>query len=148
MQSLPFVAVSGRCRIRKAYLIREGLEHSFTFEHTGVSNSDLAVHSCKAIQFEKFQESIAEFEYKPSEKITSCKEAFNGLKEVIKASKEKKKVIFIDELHNRLTGRVHLRPFNLNECKQYLESRKIVFSSYQILMCYMILVVFRSNRVS
>lgn len=187
-----FVAVYGRRRVGKTYLIRESFEHSFTFEHTGVSNSDFDVNSLKVVQLEKFQESLAEFGYKPSEKITSWNEAFNGLKEVIKASNEKKKVIFIDELswmdtkdsglisalesfwngwatarkekdvilivcasatywimeniihakgglHNRLTGKVHLKPFNLYECKQYLESRKIVFSPHQILMCYMIL---------
>ena len=185
------VVIFGRRRVGKTYLIRESFEHSFTFEHTGVSNASLDVNSLKAVQLEKFQESLAEFGYKPAEKITSWSEAFNGLKEVIKASKEKKKVIFIDELswmdtkesglisalesfwngwatarkekdiilivcasatywimenivhakgglHNRLTGKVHLRPFNLYECKQYLESRKIVFSPHQILLCYMI----------
>ena len=85
-----FVAVYGRRRIGKTYLIRESFEHSFTFEHTGVSNSDFDVNSLKVVQLEKFQESLAEFGYKPSEKITSWNEAFNGLKEVIKASKEKK----------------------------------------------------------
>ena len=187
-----FIAVYGRRRVGKTYLIRESFEHSFTFEHTGVSNAAFDIHSCKALQLEKFQESLAEFGYKPSEKIMSWNEAFNGLKEVIKASKEKKKVIFIDELswmdtkdsgfisalesfwngwatarkekdvilvvcasatywimenivhakgglHNRLTGKVHLRPFTLYECKQYLESRKIIFSPHQVLQCYMIL---------
>ena len=187
-----FVAVYGRRRIGKTYLIRESFEHSFTFEHTGVSNASLDVNSCKVVQLEKFEQSLTEFGYKSPKKITSWDEAFNGLKEVIKASKKKKKVIFIDELswmdtkdsglisalesfwngwatarkekdvilivcasatywiiekiiqakgglHNRLTGKIHLKPFTLHECKQYLESRKIAFNIHQILQCYMIL---------
>ena len=66
-----FVAVYGRRRVGKTYLIRESFEHSFTFEHTGVSNASLDVNSRKVVQLEKFQESLAEFGYKPSEKITS-----------------------------------------------------------------------------
>lgn len=42
-------------------------------------------------------------------------------------------------LHNRLTGQIHLKPFTLGECKQYLESKKIILNLHQILMCYMIL---------
>lgn len=42
-------------------------------------------------------------------------------------------------LHNRLTGQIHLKPFTLGECKQYLESKKIILNPHQILMCYMIL---------
>lgn len=34
-----FVAVYGRRRVGETYLIRESFEHSFTFEHTGVSNT-------------------------------------------------------------------------------------------------------------
>lgn len=187
-----FVAVFGRRRVGKTYLIRESFEHSFTFEHTGVSNASLDVNSLKVVQLAKFQESLSEYGYKSEKKLTSWNEAFNGLKEVIKASKEKKKVVFIDELswmdtkdsglisalesfwngwatarkekdvilivcasatywimenivhakgglHNRLTGKIHLKPFTLYECKEYLESRKIIFSPHQILQCYMIL---------
>ena len=63
-----FVAVYGRRRVGKTYLIRESFEHSFTFEHTGVSNASLDVNSLKVVQLEKFQESLVEFGYKPSEK--------------------------------------------------------------------------------
>ncbi len=187
-----FVAVFGRRRIGKTYLVRESFERNFTFEHTGVSNVSLDVNSRKSVQLEKFAESLSNYGYTPNEKIASWNDAFNGLKEVIKKSQNKKKIIFIDELswmdtkesglisalesfwngwatarkekdvilivcasatywmidnivnakgglHNRLTGQIHLKPFTLGECKQYLESKKIILNPHQILMCYMIL---------
>jgi hypothetical protein len=42
-------------------------------------------------------------------------------------------------LHNRLTGRIHLQPFSLGECEEYLRSRRIVLSRHQTLQCYMVL---------
>ena len=36
-----FVAVFGRRRVGKTYLIRETFSHSFTFQHTGLSNNDI-----------------------------------------------------------------------------------------------------------
>ena len=41
-------------------------------------------------------------------------------------------------LHNRITHRIYLRPFYLNECKVYLEEHGFEWSDYQILQCYMI----------
>ena len=41
-------------------------------------------------------------------------------------------------LHNRLSGQIHLKPFTLKECKEYVESKNIMFSLSQILDCYMI----------
>ena len=40
-------------------------------------------------------------------------------------------------LHNRVTKRIHLKPFNLLETEQYLESRDLYFERYQILQLYM-----------
>ena len=42
-------------------------------------------------------------------------------------------------LHNRLSGQIHLKPFTLGECEEYLKSRKIILNRHQILQCYMIL---------
>ncbi|MGN0413971.1 MAG: ATP-binding protein [Agathobacter sp.] len=42
-------------------------------------------------------------------------------------------------LHNRLTGQIHLKPFTLHECEEYMESKKIIFNRHQILQCYMIM---------
>lgn len=93
-----FVAVFGRRRIGKTYLIRESFDYNFTFEHTGISSVLMEQESQKQAQLDKFSESLKVAGYKSDEKISTWNEAFNALKEVVKNSKEKKKVIFIDEL--------------------------------------------------
>lgn len=188
-----FVAVFGRRRIGKTYLIRESFDYQFAFQHTGISSNSLKKRERKQAQFEKFAESLKEAGYVLDKPLSSWNEAFNCLKEVIKRSKETKKVIFIDELswmdpknnnglisalesfwngwvtsrkekdvilivcasatywmtnyivnskgglHNRLTGKIYLKPFTLGECQEYLESKHINFNFHQILQCYMIL---------
>ena len=188
-----FIAVFGRRRVGKTYLIRESFEYEFTFQHTGVSPDEKkSYESQKQEQLDKFSESLLEAGYDCGKKLSSWSEAFNCLKEVIKGSKEKKKIIFIDELswmdtkdsgliselehfwngwvtarrekdvilivcasatywmiekivndkgglHNRLTGHIHLKPFTLKECEEYLHDRKILFNRHQIIQCYMIM---------
>lgn len=93
-----FIAVYGRRRIGKTYLIRETFEHEFTFQHTGLSNYEVEPSKRLAAQLSKFEESLIEYGYKNLTKITSWYDAFNALKELINKSKNKKKIIFIDEL--------------------------------------------------
>jgi hypothetical protein len=42
-------------------------------------------------------------------------------------------------LHNRVTRQIFLKPFTLNETEQFLKSKKIAMSRFQIAECYMIL---------
>ncbi|MCL2650291.1 MAG: ATP-binding protein [Candidatus Azobacteroides sp.] len=42
-------------------------------------------------------------------------------------------------LHNRVTRQIFLQPFTLNETEQFLKSKKIVLSRFQIAECYMIM---------
>ena len=42
-------------------------------------------------------------------------------------------------LHNRITKRIHLSPFNLCETESYLKHQKIALSHYQIIQLYMVL---------
>ncbi|MBO7599368.1 MAG: ATP-binding protein, partial [Bacteroidales bacterium] len=42
-------------------------------------------------------------------------------------------------LHNRLTKRMYLAPFNIGEVAQYLRSHNIDWSSKQIAECYMVM---------
>lgn len=42
-------------------------------------------------------------------------------------------------LHNRITSRIYLRPFYLEECEQYLKGKNCFWERYQIVQCYMIL---------
>lgn len=40
-------------------------------------------------------------------------------------------------LHGRITARIYLRPFNLDETEQYLRSHRCAWSRYTITQCYM-----------
>lgn len=42
-------------------------------------------------------------------------------------------------LHNRITGKIRLLPFNLKETEEFLKSRRIRLDRYQILQIYMIM---------
>ena len=42
-------------------------------------------------------------------------------------------------LHNRVTRQIYLRPFTLQECGEYLESRGFDWDEYVTIQCYMIL---------
>ena len=87
-----FVAVYGRRRVGKTYLIREMFEGRFAFVHTGKSEGSLRV------QLNHFHQSIAAFSSERLAKPKSWDEAFESLKKVVVASSESRKVVFIDEL--------------------------------------------------
>lgn len=87
-----FVAVYGRRRVGKTFLIRETFGYSFTFQHTGVANGTLAE------QLAQFRSALRESGYEDCPPLRSWFDAFDALKKVVAASKEAKKVLFIDEL--------------------------------------------------
>lgn len=93
-----FVAVYGRRRVGKTYLIRESFNYHFTFQHTGISNLSVEKGSRKRAQLDKFKESLAEAGYQCKKPLETWNDAFHCLKEVIDHSNERKKIIFIDEL--------------------------------------------------
>lgn len=179
-----FVAVYGRRRVGKTFLIRETFDYQFTFEHAGVANSGFAE------QLYAWKSSLNDAGQNIKEAPTNWIEAFDMLKDVIRASKAKKKVIFIDEmpwmdtprsrfvsaleffwnswasarkdvllivcgsatswivnnifknhggLHNRVTHRIFVEPFCLAECEEYVQSRNVEMSRYDIIECYMVM---------
>ena len=87
-----FVAVYGRRRVGKTFLVREAFNYEFTFQHTGVAKEKIAG------QLAAFRTSLIDYGYKDCPGLTSWPDAFNALKVVIKSSRKKKKVIFIDEI--------------------------------------------------
>ena len=178
-----FIAVYGRRRIGKTFLIREAFNHRFTFQHAGLADGTMSE------QLSVFADSIRDTGYEYDQRPKNWIEAFNLLKEVIINSSEKKKVVFIDELswmdtpksrlivalehfwngwasnrddvilivcasatswmlsniihnkgglYNRLTEQIHLDPFSLSECEEYVKSENIVFTRDQILQFFMI----------
>ena len=179
-----FVVVYGRRRVGKTFLVREVFGNKITFSHAGLANAN------KSSQLEAWVDSMKEFGMNTAEMPKTWIEAFGLLKEVVKKSKSKKKVLFIDEmpwmdtqhsgfvsalehfwngwasgrkdvllivcgsatswiinkviknhggLHNRVTIRIHVKPFSLHECEEYVESRNLAMSRRQIMECYMIM---------
>lgn len=177
-----FVAVYGRRRVGKTYLIHQTYGDLFTFEHSGLANGD------RKEQIHAFTASIRRAGLKVKQEPTNWLDAFELLKDLIQESRMKKKVVFIDELswmdtqkggllaalenfwngwasarndvvfvvcasatswmldkivhnkgglYNRLTARIYLKPFRLIECEEYLKSRNINLSRYDILELYM-----------
>jgi hypothetical protein len=86
-----FIAIYGRRRVGKTYLIRETFDYRFTFQHAGVSAGG------KKEQLQAFSSSLKDVGYIPKKKFANWLEAFEGLKDVVRQSTEQKKVIFIDE---------------------------------------------------
>lgn len=179
-----FIAVYGRRRVGKTFLIRQAFANHFTFAHTGIAKGSM--HE----QLANFQESLVEYGYGDCPMPQSWLEAFRHLKKVIAESKDARKIVFIDEmpwmdtprsnftaalehfwngwasarndvvlivcgsatswiinkvirnkggLHNRITGKIHLRQFSLKECEEYASVRHLGMSRNQIAEAYMVL---------
>lgn len=179
-----FVAVYGRRRVGKTFLVREQFNYTFTFQHTGLARKSTRQ------QLQSFQQSLRRQGYKKAPLPGNWIEAFDMLKDLIEWSNDKRKVVFIDEmpwmdaprssflpalenfwngfasarkdvvliacgsatswivkkllknkrgLHNRVTYRIHLQPFTLNECEQYANDRKLGMNRKQLIEGYMAL---------
>ena len=177
-----FIAVYGRRRVGKTYLVRQTYEKMLTFEHSGLANGD------RKEQIQAFTASIRRAGLKTSAIPTNWLDAFELLKDLVEESPVNKKVLFIDELswmdtqksglltalenfwngwasarkdvvlvvcasatswmldriihnkgglYNRLNSQIYLKPFKLGECEEYLKSKKIRLSRYDILEMYM-----------
>ena len=87
-----FVAVYGRRRVGKTFLVRETFGNGFAFQHTGVKNGSVAV------QLERFRQSLVEYGHLNCPELKNWFEAFDQLKVVIRGSTADRKVVFIDEI--------------------------------------------------
>lgn len=180
-----FVALYGRRRIGKTFLVRNVFEDKFLFSLSGVAQSNLKQ------QLANFNMAMQKQHPLPSRKLAeNWMEAFQQISELAEKSRSKKKVIFIDELpwldtarsnfiqalehfwnswasarkdillvvcgsaaswminklinnkgglHNRVTQKIRIEPFTLKECEDFLISKKIKFTHYQLVQLYMVL---------
>ncbi|MDR2204744.1 MAG: ATP-binding protein [Flavobacteriaceae bacterium] len=179
------VAVYGRRRIGKTFLIKQFFNEKFTFYFSGAENAS------KQQQLFNFTAALNQYSGRENPVVGDWQNAFVQLEQYLKNLKTKgRKIIFIDELpwldnaksgflsafeyfwntfassqkdiffvicgsatswimnkiiknkgglHNRVTRQIDLKPFTLNETEQFLKSKKIPFSRFQIAECYMIL---------
>ncbi|MDR1765514.1 MAG: ATP-binding protein [Lachnospiraceae bacterium] len=181
------VAVYGRRRVGKTYLIRETFGDGFFFSYTGSAQI-----ASTAGHLERFSVALGAYgldgggEAPPK----TWMEAFDRLRNAIEtAGGNHRKVIFVDEmpwldrrgsgflaafdyfwnafasarrdilfivcgsatswitkklfqsrggLHNRVTGRIYLRPFTLQECEAFLAAKGSGYARYDLIECYMV----------
>ncbi len=183
---LELIALYGRRRVGKTYLIRNVYENQIVFELTGLNKANLAQ------QLENFNDTLIEKFQLPVEtaRPRSWIQAFRTLIHLLETKpKDTKQVIFLDEfpwfdtpksnflaafdhfwnswaskhahlvvvicgsaaswmiqnvvrnkggLHNRITRRMRLMPFNLHETELFLQNKLVNIDRYQILQLYMV----------
>lgn len=179
-----FIALYGRRRVGKTFLIKQLFGNQYAFQVTGLSNVGMKR------QLNNFYLALVrhDIEIQKEEIPSNWFEAFQLLIKSLERNKAKRKIVFIDELpwldtrksdfvsalehfwnswafhqddvflvvcgsatswiinqlinnrgglHNRITTRIHLKPFSLKETKQYLLSRGINYDPHQIIQLYM-----------
>ncbi|MGN1046652.1 MAG: ATP-binding protein [Candidatus Cryptobacteroides sp.] len=187
-----FLAIYGRRRVGKSYLIDETFRDELAFSIVGTFKKDEgpdAQRLHKKTQLKHFYKSLVDYGLNPALKEPDdWMEAFDLLKKLLD-SDEGRKVVFIDELpwlagpqsselieelgyfwnswavrkrniflivcgsatswmldnvindygglHSRLTEKIYLAPFDLNECRIYYRKRGFLMSDYEIALCYM-----------
>jgi hypothetical protein len=87
-----FIAVYGRRRVGKTFLIRETFDYTFTFQHTGLARGN------KADQLLSFRASLENASGKEYANFKNWYEAFFALEKWLGSLPKGKKIVFFDEL--------------------------------------------------
>ncbi len=179
-----FIAIYGRRRVGKTFLIRKMFGERLAFYMTGMDNVTMQD------QLLNFTLELRKFSGKDIPVPENWLYAFNSLATYLESLPNGNKIIFMDELpwmdtpkskfisalehfwnswasnrsdiklivcgsatswmidklinnrgglHNRLTHRMAIEPFNLQECEQYFEAKGFSYSQKEIAECYMIM---------
>ena len=87
-----FVAVTGRRRVGKTFLVRETFNYKFAFQHSGLANQNTRA------QLREFRLSLIRCGMKKCRIPVDWSDAFFLLSQLLSQQKAGKKVVFIDEL--------------------------------------------------
>ena len=87
-----FVAVYGRRRVGKTFLISECFGGRFVFSHAGLEGASMRE------QLENFRLSLWRYGARDSPKLKSWLQAFYELEKLLERSSERRKIVFIDEM--------------------------------------------------
>ena len=87
-----FIAVYGRRRVGKTFLIRETFNYSFSFQHTGILDASMKE------QLSEFRQSLYRHGMPKKAMPKTWNDAFHLLEDFLNTLPEGKKVVFIDEL--------------------------------------------------
>lgn len=178
-----FIAIYGRRRVGKTFLVRKALKNQFAFHFSGSYGEN------RNTQLLNFTLALREQSGNPEIPVpANWTLAFEELKTYISKIDDKKKIIFLDELpwldtpksgfipaleyfwnswavwrediklivcgsatswiinkliknkgglHNRVTHKIQVNPFDLRECEEYFEAYNYGFDRMQIAECYM-----------
>ena len=178
-----FVAVYGRRRVGKTFLIKEFFDDKICFSVSGV------IHGKTDEQLRIFVNRLRRFGMTIDRPVKDWIDAFDILMDYLSSLNEERKVVFFDELpwldtprsnfisalenfwntyasdrhdivlivcgsatswmidklinnhgglHNRITRRILLEPFNLHETEMLLSANGLNLSKYEIAECYMV----------
>ena len=186
-----FIAIYGRRRVGKTYLVDETFKGKITFRHAGLSPAEFGGNNLMAAQLDHFYQSLILCGAAPDHRPQDWLEAFFMLEMWLQSRDDQgRQLIFLDELpwmdtpksgfltgleafwngwachrHNimlivcgsasswildrlinnhgglygRVTYQIKLSPFTLRECEEYLLSRNIHYSRYDVVQSYMLL---------
>ena len=87
-----FIAIYGRRRVGKTFLVREAFDYTFTFQHSGLATGTLKK------QLFAFRASLKDAGLTDASTPDNWLEAFELLKDLIRQSSDTRKIIFLDEL--------------------------------------------------
>ena len=127
-----FIAIYGRRRVGKTYLITETFKSRLAFDMTGVLEGD------REDQISSFFLSLQKAGYE-GEKPKNWIEAFEALKIVLAPAMVDNIIDNHGGLHDRITHELHLHPFTLGETEEYLKANGFRWNRLSIAQAYMIL---------
>ncbi len=87
-----FVAIYGRRRVGKTFLVRQLFSDKFTFSYAGKANLK------KQLQLSAFREALILQGLEDCPPLSNWLEAFSALRKLLTQSEAKKKIIFLDEI--------------------------------------------------
>lgn len=94
-----FVAIYGRRRVGKTFLVRELFKNEFAFYHTGVSPVELSGGNLLAAQLSAFSSSLRRYGSVHESQPSNWMEAFDMLIDLLASEpQDKRQVVFIDEM--------------------------------------------------
>lgn len=86
------IAIYGRRRVGKTFLVKEFFNNTFCFSFTGSYNT------AAKIQLELFRQELEQHQYAIPKSFKSWFEAFSELRKYLESVSDKKKIVFLDEL--------------------------------------------------
>jgi len=129
-----FLALFGRRRVGKTFLVREYFNNQFAFHLTGLAN---ATTSQQLLNFDLQLKRVSSKEYANSKNwIVAffsfvCGSAASWMINNVIQSK--------GGLHNRLTARIKIQPFSLKETADFIKHKGCSFTPNQIVLLYMVM---------